>query len=115
MSAAHRVVLLVAQHAFVNPRRVAHAVHTRTHPDGAPHEQLWRSPALHRCPQSDSNRHWADFKSAASANWAMGAPASREPSGRHSASPRVEQGSSELRHHTDFVGNAIHLVERHRV
>ena len=25
------------------------------------------------CPQSDSNRHWADFKSAASANWAMGA------------------------------------------
>ncbi len=27
------------------------------------------------CPQSDSNRHWTDFKSAASANWAMGAPA----------------------------------------
>jgi len=26
-----------------------------------------------RCPQSDSNRHWTDFKSAASANWAMGA------------------------------------------
>ena len=26
-----------------------------------------------RCPQSDSNRHLADFKSAASANWAMGA------------------------------------------
>lgn len=25
------------------------------------------------CPQSDSNRHLADFKSAASANWAMGA------------------------------------------
>ena len=25
------------------------------------------------CPQSDSNRHCADFKSAASANWAMGA------------------------------------------
>jgi hypothetical protein len=25
------------------------------------------------CPQSDSNRHWTDFKSAASANWAMGA------------------------------------------
>jgi hypothetical protein len=25
------------------------------------------------CPQSDSNRHWADFKSAASADWAMGA------------------------------------------
>ena len=27
----------------------------------------------HVCPQSDSNRHWADFKSAASANWAIGA------------------------------------------
>lgn len=26
-----------------------------------------------QCPQSDSNRHCADFKSAASANWAMGA------------------------------------------
>jgi hypothetical protein len=26
-----------------------------------------------KCPQSDSNRHLADFKSAASANWAMGA------------------------------------------
>ena len=25
------------------------------------------------CPQTDSNRHCADFKSAASANWAMGA------------------------------------------
>jgi hypothetical protein len=25
------------------------------------------------CPQSDSNRHLTDFKSAASANWAMGA------------------------------------------
>ena len=30
-------------------------------------------PGLIRCPQSDSNRHWTDFKSAASANWAMGA------------------------------------------
>ena len=26
-----------------------------------------------KCPQADSNRHCADFKSAASANWAMGA------------------------------------------
>lgn len=30
-------------------------------------------PADVPCPQSDSNRHWTDFKSAASANWAMGA------------------------------------------
>lgn len=29
--------------------------------------------AMCGCPQSDSNRHLADFKSAASANWAMGA------------------------------------------
>ncbi len=29
--------------------------------------------ALSLCPQWDSNPHWADFKSAASANWAMGA------------------------------------------
>ena len=31
-----------------------------------------------RCPQSDSNRHCADFKSAASANWAMGARRTRQ-------------------------------------
>ena len=30
-------------------------------------------PSCSLCPQSDSNRHCADFKSAASANWAMGA------------------------------------------
>ncbi len=33
-----------------------------------------------QCPQSDSNRHLADFKSAASANWAMGAHLTRHDS-----------------------------------
>ena len=32
---------------------------------------------LSQCPQSGSNRHWTDFKSAASANWAMGAAPDR--------------------------------------
>src|SRR5690606_3343343 len=35
-----------------------------------------------RCPQSDSNRHCADFKSAASANWAIGAWGSEYPAVR---------------------------------
>ena len=34
---------------------------------------LRNSCAAQQCPQSDSNRHLADFKSAASADWAMGA------------------------------------------
>ena len=41
-----------------------------------------------QCPQSDSNRHCADFKSAASANWAMGASPDRRDM-RH-----LTQGSS---------------------
>ena len=46
------------------------------------------------CPQSDSNRHCADFKSAASANWAIGARRSRARESLHahdvsaSATPR---------------------------
>src|SRR5690349_13253911 len=40
---------------------------------GGPEPVRLRAVARHTCPQSDSNRHLADFKSAASANWAMGA------------------------------------------
>ena len=38
-----------------------------------PFAPITHLPGAFPCPQSDSNRHWADFKSAASANWAMGA------------------------------------------
>ena len=46
-------------------------------------------PGLPQCPQSDSNRHCADFKSAASANWAMGAVPVRHILSSSTAWPRV--------------------------
>lgn len=54
--------------------------------------------AMCGCPQSDSNRHLADFKSAASANWAMGA--GTESTGAAMtvapASPTVRSGPAEI-------------------
>ena|GEM_PF-3536040 len=41
---------------------------------GQTHPSYAELSVLDLCPQSDSNRHLADFKSAASANWAIGAP-----------------------------------------
>jgi hypothetical protein len=55
-----------------------------------------RSGAHRRCPQSDSNRHWTDFKSAASANWAMGASA--EVRREHHRLPLGPAGPPFLRH-----------------
>jgi hypothetical protein len=45
----------------------------RTRTTQPPRRPLASSARPFQCPQSDSNRHCADFKSAASANWAMGA------------------------------------------
>ena len=58
---------------FANREAVATAVISETD------ARLRQLTAVQWCPQSDSNRHWADFKSAASANWAIGA---RRPEGR---------------------------------
>jgi hypothetical protein len=47
------------------------AVHIDTCEQPEKKLRIRRPPTL--CPQWDSNPHWADFKSAASADWAMGA------------------------------------------
>lgn len=64
------------------------------------------------CPQSDSNRHLADFKSAASANWAMGAidhlvllgaPANTNSDIPPRAAPLVYNQAHTRRRHTSCV------------
>ncbi len=52
--------------------RQKHDRRQRTYRDHSPMRPAHLA-APTECPQSDSNRHLADFKSAASANWAMGA------------------------------------------
>lgn len=92
----------------------------------APKQPLTASSRLIRwCPQSDSNRHCADFKSAASANWAMGASqlrgylrpfqpilASRVSQSLRSAADRLAQ---RIGHTTQIVVEQVAVtVERHR-
>lgn len=54
--------------------------YARLAPWPSPSSRGWLPAGEISCPQSDSNRHFADFKSAASANWAIGAPGQRTDS-----------------------------------